>query len=60
MNNEQIAHDLAIARLYGSNLKTEELIKMYRQYNEEILSVLYSDPKKPSKARTTKIIGSPI
>lgn len=60
MNNEQIAHDLAVAWLYGSKLGTEELIKMYRQYNEEILSALNSEPKEPRKLKPAKISGSPI
>lgn len=57
MTNEQIAHDLAIARLCGSDLPINDLIKKYRQYYEEILSALKSEPtiKKPSV-----IMNSPI
>lgn len=46
MTNEQIAHDLAVAKLYGSNLQTEDLINQYRQYKDEILSALKSEPRK--------------
>ena len=58
MNNEQIAHDLAVAKLYGSELKIEELIKQYRKYYEEILLYLKTEPKQAD--RTVKIIKSPI
>lgn len=46
MEKEQIAHDLAVAKLYGSNLQTEDLINQYRKYAEEILSALKSEPRK--------------
>lgn len=54
MDNQQIAHDLAIAKLHGSNLETEELIKTYRQYKEEILSVLNSEPSQVKPAKITR------
>lgn len=50
MEREQIAHDLAVAKLYGSNLQTEDLIKQYRKYAEEILSALKSEPVKRREA----------
>lgn len=51
IEKEQIAHDLAVAKLYGSDLQTEDLIKLYRQYKDEILSALNSEPRqiKPAK-----------
>lgn len=51
MSNEQIAHDLAVAKLYGSKLPTEDLIKQYRQYKDEILSALNPESRhiKPAK-----------
>lgn len=58
MSKEQIAHDLAVAKLYGSELQTDELIKQYRQYYNEILSALNSEPKAP--IRPTQYIPSPI
>ena len=54
MDNQRIAHDLAIAKLHGSNLETEELIKTYRQYKEEILSVLNSEPSQVKPAKITR------
>lgn len=57
IENEQIAHDLAVAKLYGSELQTEDLIEQYRQYKDEILSVLKSEPRqiKPAKIGTSPI-----
>lgn len=43
IEKEQIAHDLAVAKLYGSDLCAEELIKQYRKYKDEILSDLNSE-----------------
>ena len=57
IEKEQIAHDLAVATLYGSDLQTEDLIKQYRQYKDEILSALKSEPRQITPA---KIGGSPI
>lgn len=57
IEKEQIAHDLAVARLYGSELQTKDLIKQYRQYKDEILSVLKSEP---IQIKTAKIGRSPI
>lgn len=55
MNNEQIAHDLAVAKLCGLELQAEDLIKQYRQYKDEILSALKSEPVERKQA----IIGKP-
>lgn len=57
MSNEQIAHDLAVYKLYGSELQTAELIKEYRKYYDEILSVLKSEPR---QIKTAKIGNIPI
>lgn len=57
IEKEQIAHDLAVAKLYGSDLQTEDLIKQYRQYKDEILSALKSEPRQITPA---KIGGNPI
>lgn len=57
IDKEQIAHDLAISKLYGSDLSTEDLVKQYRQYKDEIMSVLKSEP---SQVRKAQIHGSPI
>lgn len=48
MDNTQIAHDLAVAKLYGSDLPTEKLIEQYRQYYQEIYDYLKSQVK-PNK-----------
>lgn len=57
IEKEQIAHDLAVAKLYGSELQTEDLIKQYRQYKDEILSVLKSEPR---QVKPAKLGASPI
>lgn len=57
IEKEQTAHDLAVAKLCGSELQTKDLIKQYREYYEEILSVLNSEPK---QIKPAKIGGSPI
>lgn len=49
ISKEQIAHDLAIAKLCGSNAETEQLIKLYRQYKDEVLSALRSEPNPPPR-----------
>lgn len=58
MNDEQIAHDLAVAKLYGSDLQTKELLEQYRKYYIEILDCLKSEPK--IKPKTSNIMQSPI
>lgn len=49
MTNEQLAHDLAIAKLYGSDLPVKELCEKYDQYYEEILDYLKSKPTSGNK-----------
>lgn len=53
MDNQQIAHDLAVAKLYGSDLPTDKLVEQYRQYYEEIRSYL-SSQSKPAKVNVIK------
>lgn len=48
MDNTQIAHDLAVAKLHGSDLTTEKLVEQYRQYYQEIYDYLKSQVK-PNK-----------
>lgn len=55
IEKEQIAHDLAVSKLCGSDLQTVDLIKQYRQHKGEILSALKSEPIERRQA----IIGSP-
>lgn len=57
IEKEQLAHDLAVAKLYGSELQAEDLIKQYFQYKDEIFSALKSEPK---QTKPTKIIRNLI
>ena len=45
MNIEQIAHDLAIAKLTGSDLSPEEMIEKYREYYETFLNLIKEEPE---------------
>lgn len=56
MSNEQIAHDLAIAKLSGSTLPTDELVEEYHKEYTNIKKHL--DSKKTS--RPASIISSPM
>ena len=56
MDNKQIAHDLAIAKLCSSNLPTDKLVEQYRQYYEEINDYL----KSQIKPNTVKAIQNPL
>lgn len=56
MDNQQIAHDLAIARLYGSDLPTDKLVEQYRQYYQEINNYL----KSQLKPNTATVIKNPF
>lgn len=49
MDNLQLAHDLAIAKLSGSELSVKELCDKYDQYYKEILDYLNSRPTKMAK-----------
>ena len=49
MEKEQIAHDLAVAKLCGSDLQVKELCEKYDQYYKEILNYLMSIPAEPKK-----------
>lgn len=54
MDNVQIAHDLAVAKLSGSDLPIKELCEKYDQYYEEILDYLKSKPTEQSKVTIIK------
>lgn len=56
MDNSQIAHDLAVAKLYGSDLPTDKLVEQYRQYYKEINDYL----KSKSKPNTVTIMQNPF
>lgn len=54
MDNVQIAHDLAVTKLSGSDLPIKELSEKYDQYYEEILDYLKSKPTEQSKVTVIK------
>lgn len=56
MENKQIAHDLAVAKLYGSDLPTEKLVEQYRQYYKEI----YEHLKSQVEPQTVKVVKNPF
>lgn len=56
MDNNQIAHDLAIAKLYGSDLPTDKLVEKYRQYYKEINDHL----KSQIEPNTAKVMKNPF
>lgn len=45
MNNEQMAHDLAVAKLAGSDLSPEEMFKLYNEYKKAFLDLMKEEPK---------------
>lgn len=57
MNNEQLAHDLAIARMAGKQLPAEILVDEYKKNYSEILRYLQTQTSEPA---TAKIMDSPI
>lgn len=59
MDNKQLAHDLAIAKLAGTDLPPDKVIEQYRKLNAEFSEYLSNEPK-PQKTCTTKIMRSPI
>lgn len=56
MTNEQLAHDLAIARMAGKQLPADVLIQEYHKNYDEILKCLNSKNTPPK----TQIINSPL
>lgn len=56
MDNQQIAHDLAIAKLYGSDLQTDKLVEQYRKYYQEINEYI----KSQSQPNTVTVIKNPF
>lgn len=57
MSNEQLAHDLAIARMAGKQLPAETLVVEYKKNYSEILSYLQTQISGPA---TAQIMNSPI
>lgn len=56
MDNKQIAHDLAVAKLYGSDLETDKLVEQYRQYYNEVYEYL----KSKVEPQTARVIPNPF
>lgn len=60
----QLAHDLAIAKLCGSDLPTDKLVEQYLKYHKEIKSYLESKGKTESnpepKNEPATIMSSPF
>lgn len=54
ISKEQIAHDLAVAKLCSSDLPVKELCKKYKEYYTEILDYLKSAPTETPKATIMK------
>ena len=59
MDNKQLAHDLAIAKLSGTDLPPDKLIEQYRKLYSEIFDCL-SNEAKSQKTRPAQIMSSPI
>lgn len=55
MSNEQLAHDLAIAKLFGSTLPTDKLVEEYHKQFTEIKDFLLSQ----NTHKNSKTIRSP-
>lgn len=53
MDNKQLAHDLAVARMAGKQLPPDVLVDEYRKTYDAIFKYLQSEPK--PQAHVTKI-----
>lgn len=56
MDNQQIAHDLAVAKLYGSELPVDKLVEKYHEYFNEVKDYLNSQ----SQPNTVQVIQNPF
>lgn len=54
MTNEQLAHDLAIARMAGKQLPADILVKEYRTSYQVILDFLNSESQDTAKVEPFK------
>ena len=59
MDNKQLAHDLAIAKLSGTNLPPDKVVEQYRKLYSEFYEYLSSESKS-QKTRTAQIMSSPF
>lgn len=53
MDNKQLAHDLAVAKLYGSDLAPGKLVEQYHKYYDEIYEYLKPQVE-PQKVQAAK------
>lgn len=56
MDNQQIAHDLAVAKLYGSELPVDKLVEKYHEYFDEVKDYLNSQ----SQPNTVQVVQNPF
>lgn len=59
MDNQQLTHDLAIAKLSGTDLPPDKIVEQYRKLYSEFSEYLSSESKS-QKTRTAEIMGSPF
>lgn len=59
MDNKQLAHDLAITKLSGTDLPPDKAIEQYRKLYSEFHECL-SNESKQQKTYPTQIMSSPI
>lgn len=57
IEKQQIAHDLAVARITGKQLPTDVLIDEYKKNYDEILKYLKSQPIPKAKIRNKSDLG---
>ena len=57
MDNKQIAHDLAVARMAGKELPADILVAEYQKNYKEILKYLDSQPLPKAKIGSRKDLG---
>lgn len=53
-SNEQIAHDLAVARMAGKQLPADTLVKEYQSSYQTILDYLYEQPVQLAETKAIK------
>lgn len=56
---EQIAHDLAVAKLSGSDLSCEEMLEQYATYKQEFLKI-QEDKAKSAEIPKATIMKRPF
>lgn len=55
MDNKQIAHDLAVARMAGKQLPPDVLVEEYRKTYKELLKYLQEQPVPKARLRNIDI-----